>query len=48
MKNCKKDDSGEITLTDRNPYHALMTELHEIAGVRLEPYSVQVPLRKIF
>jgi NADH dehydrogenase FAD-containing subunit len=28
----KKDKSVEITLIDRNPYHTLMTELHEIAG----------------
>ena len=44
----KRDDSVEITLIDRNPYHTLMTELHEVAGSRTEPDSVQVSLAKIF
>src|SRR6056297_2370249 len=43
----KRDDSVEITLIDKNPYHTLMTELHEIAGSRTEPDSVQVSLAKI-
>lgn len=38
----------EITLVDRNPYHTLMTELHEVAGWRARPESVQVSFRKIF
>lgn len=38
----------EITLIDRNPYHTLMTELHEVAGGRVHPESVQVELCKIF
>jgi NADH dehydrogenase len=44
----KRDESVEITLIDKNPYHTLMTELHEIAGSRTEPDSVQVSLAKIF
>ncbi|MFP4551743.1 MAG: FAD-dependent oxidoreductase, partial [Spirochaetales bacterium] len=32
----------------KNPYHTLMTELHEIAGSRTEPEAVQVTFRKIF
>lgn len=38
----------EITLVDRHPYHTLMTELHEVAGWRCEPESVQVSFKKIF
>ncbi|MDY7027985.1 MAG: NAD(P)/FAD-dependent oxidoreductase [Spirochaetota bacterium] len=38
----------EITLIDRNPYHTLMTELHEVAGSRVEPDSVQVSFARIF
>ncbi len=38
----------EITLIDRNSYHTLMTELHEVAGGRVEPESVQISFRKIF
>jgi len=44
----KKNHDVEITLFDRNPFHTLMTELHEVAGGRTEPESVQVSLEKIF
>ncbi len=44
----KKDDSVEITLIDRNPYHTLMTELHEVAGHRTEPDAIKIDLRTIF
>ena len=47
-KKYKKNNDIEITLIDRNPVHTLMTELHEVAGGRVEPHSVQVDLRKIF
>jgi len=47
-KNYRKRDDVEIVLVDRNPFHTLMTELHEVAGWRTEPESVQVPFRKIF
>jgi len=47
-KKYKKDHSVKITLIDRNPYHTLMTELHEVAGGRVEPESVMVDLYKIF
>jgi NADH:ubiquinone reductase (H+-translocating) len=44
----KKSDSLEITIISKEPYHTLMTELHEVAGGRVEPESVQVQLKKIF
>ena len=47
-KQFKKNDNVQITFIDRNPYHTLMTELHEIAGSRTEPEAVQVSFRKIF
>lgn len=47
-KKYKRRDDIEITLIDRNPYHTLMTELHEIAGSRTEPEAVQVSFHKIF
>ncbi|MHC1684343.1 MAG: FAD-dependent oxidoreductase [Clostridiaceae bacterium] len=47
-KKYKRNNDIEITLIDRNPVHTLMTELHEVAGGRVEPDSVQVDLRKIF
>ena len=48
LKTFKKDYSVDITLIDRHPYHTLMTELHEVAGNRVEQESVQVSFRKIF
>lgn len=47
-KKYKKNPNVEITLIDRNPYHTLMTELHEVAGSRVEPESVQVSFQRIF
>lgn len=47
-KKYKKDPSVEITLIDKNPFHTLMTELHEVAGSRVEPDSVQVSFQRIF
>ena len=47
-KKYKKNDNVEITLIDKNPFHTLMTELHEIAGGRVDKESVMVDLRQIF
>ncbi|MDR0387721.1 MAG: FAD-dependent oxidoreductase [Treponema sp.] len=47
-KKYKHDGSVTITLIDRHPFHTLMTELHEVAGHRVEPDSVRVPYAKIF
>ncbi|MGL4774425.1 MAG: FAD-dependent oxidoreductase [Clostridium sp.] len=47
-KKYKKNDDIEITLIDKNSFHTLMTELHEVAGGRVHPESVQVELAKIF
>ncbi|MBI9105387.1 MAG: FAD-dependent oxidoreductase [Spirochaetales bacterium] len=47
-KRYKKNDKVEITLIDKNTYHTLMTELHEVAGSRVEPDSVMVSYERIF
>jgi NADH dehydrogenase len=50
-KLCAKLRNGKdasITLIDRNPFHTLMTELHEVAGWRVDPESVMVSFQKIF
>lgn len=44
----RKRNEVEITVIDKNPYHTLMTELHEIAGSRTEPEAVQVSFKKVF
>ncbi|QQO10509.1 FAD-dependent oxidoreductase [Breznakiella homolactica] len=47
-KKFKKRDDVTITLVDKQPFHTLMTELHEVAGHRVEPDSVRIPFAKIF
>ncbi len=47
-KRYKNDSSVEISLIDRNPFHTLMTELHEVAGWRSSPESVMVDFESIF
>jgi len=47
-KKKKKEDNVEITIIDKNPYHTLLTELHEVAGNRIDDEGVIVPLRDIF
>ncbi|MCX7027049.1 MAG: NAD(P)/FAD-dependent oxidoreductase, partial [Spirochaetes bacterium] len=47
-KHFRKEPNVEITLVDMRPFHTLMTELHEVAGWRADPDSVQVSYKKIF
>lgn len=47
-KKYKKNNDIQITLIDKNPYHTLMTELHEVAGGRVPEESVKVELSQIF
>lgn len=44
----KKRDEVEITLIDKNPYHTLLTELHEVAGNRISEEGIRIPLNSIF
>ena len=44
----RKKDEIEITLIDKNPYHTLLTELHEVAGNRISEEGIRIPLRRIF
>ncbi|MBN1647181.1 MAG: NAD(P)/FAD-dependent oxidoreductase [Spirochaetales bacterium] len=44
----KRNKDIEILLIDKNPYHTLMTELHEVAGARVPPEAVKVHFDKIF
>lgn len=47
-KQYKKDLSVDIQLINKTPFHTLMTDLHEIAGNRIEESGVKVNLNKIF
>lgn len=44
----KHQDKVEITLIDKNRHHILMTELHEVAGNRVEEDSVKISFDRIF
>ncbi len=41
-------DNTTITIIDRNPYHTLLTELHEAAAGRVPPQAVRIPYNEIF
>ncbi len=47
-KKFRKDHNTEITLIDENPYHTLLTELHEVAGNRVDSSGLKVSLEKLF
>lgn len=44
----KMQDKVDIILIDKNRYHTLMTELHEVAGNRVEEESVKISYNRIF
>ncbi|MDD4647659.1 MAG: FAD-dependent oxidoreductase [Sphaerochaeta sp.] len=44
----KQKDKVEITLIDKNRHHILMTELHEVAGNRVDEASVKISFDRIF
>ncbi|MFT5872360.1 MAG: NADH dehydrogenase [Clostridium sp.] len=47
-KKIKKNENVEITLIDQNPYHTLLTELHEVAADRVSEDSIRIDFKKIF
>jgi len=47
-KQFKDKDDIEITLIDKNHFHTLMTELHEVAAFRTDEDSIKIDLFKIF
>lgn len=47
-KKFKKNDDIKITIIDKNPFHALLTELHEVAANRVDEDSIRVSLKKVF
>src|SRR6056297_1715574 len=47
-KKFKNNDDVSITIIDKNPYHVLLTELHEVAASRVNEDSIRASLKKIF
>jgi NADH:ubiquinone reductase (H+-translocating) len=46
-KKLKKHDV-EITIIDKNPFHTMLTELHEVAAWRVEEESIRISLSRVF
>ncbi|NLN41604.1 MAG: FAD-dependent oxidoreductase [Clostridiales bacterium] len=46
-KHLRKHDDVDIMLIDQNNYHTLLTELHEVAGNRVEPGGVRVSIEHV-
>lgn len=47
-KKFKKDACTTVTLIDKNPFHTMLTELHEVAAGRVEEDSIRISFKKIF
>jgi len=43
-----KQTDVDITIIDKNPFHTMLTELHEVAAWRVDEDSIRVDLKKIF
>lgn len=47
-KKLKQFDDVSITIIDKNPFHTMLTELHEVAANRVDEDSVKISLSKVF
>ena len=47
-KKTKKNNDISITIIDKNPFHTMLTELHEVAANRVDEDSIKINLEKVF
>lgn len=47
-KKFKKQSDVQITIIDKNPFHTMLTELHEVAANRVDEDSIKISLHKVF
>jgi len=47
-KKLKKYNDVTITIIDKNPFHTMLTELHEVAANRVDEESIKISLKKVF
>ncbi len=47
-KKLKKQQDINITIIDKNPFHTMLTELHEVAANRVDEDSIKISLSKVF
>lgn len=43
-----KGQDVDITIIDKNTYHTMLTELHEVAACRVDESSIRINIKKIF
>lgn len=48
IKKLKKQNDISITIIDKNPFHTMLTELHEVAANRVDEDSIKISLNKVF
>ena len=44
----KLKGKAQITIIDKNPFHTMLTELHEVAAGRVEEDSIKIDLKRVF
>lgn len=47
-KKFKKHEDVSVTIIDKNPFHTMLTELHEVAANRVDEDSIKISLKKVF
>ena len=47
-KKFRRDDNVKITVIDKNTYHSMLTELHEVAAGRVPETAIRINLDKVF
>lgn len=47
-KKLKKHEDVSVTIIDKNPFHTMLTELHEVAANRVDEDSIKISLKKVF
>jgi NADH dehydrogenase len=47
-KRFRKNSDVTITIIDKNPFHTMLTELHEVAAGRVDEESIRISLKRVF
>jgi len=47
-KKFAKNKDVNITIIDKNPFHTMLTELHEVAASRVDEDSIKISLKRVF
>ncbi len=47
-KRLAKNNEVKITIIDKNPFHTMLTELHEVAASRVDEDSIKISLKRVF